>query len=101
MISDQNRHGKDGGGTQGCSGEEAGTEGIGNGRGEKLGFYSKYNLELVAGFKEKENRNSCKASPSLLCSGRRRWVGVGQGAQSLAGTQGIPACSNRYNGHLS
>lgn len=43
-------------------------------------------IELVAGFKEKENRNSCKASPFLLCSCRRRWVGVGQGAQSLAGT---------------
>ena len=89
MISDQNRHGKEGGGTQGCSGEEAGTEGVGNGCGEELGFYSKYNLELVAGFKEKENRNSCKASPSLLCSSRRRRVGVGQGAQSLAGTRGM------------
>lgn len=43
MIMDQNRHGKDGGETQGCSGEEAGTEGAGNGHSEDLGFYSKYN----------------------------------------------------------
>lgn len=69
--------------------KEAGPEGAGNSHGGGLGFYSKYNLELVDGFKEKENRNSCKASASLLRSDKRWWVVVGQEAQSLAGTLGM------------
>lgn len=85
MIMDQNRHGKDGGGTQGAQ-EEAGTEGTGNGHSEDLGLIPN-TIELVAGFKEKIGILAKYLPVNVIVGGGGS--GWGQGAQSLAGTLGM------------
>ena len=47
----------------GCSEKGTGPDGAGTGHGEELGFYSKWYVGILEGFKEGENSNFCKASP--------------------------------------